>query len=181
MDNSVKRPDPGEFFAGQEMDELLHFYGVVKDKDAAAVEGAAVIVFACFDGGTEKLLGSTFTDSEGMYLINIPKLPDYNGLLGFKIRAGKAYILPEGEIFDDKTVGVPTKHHIDVPVIESETDEIFDISDTSRENAATLPEAPVELTDKGVEVSQSNQKEDGPPQKTPYDMYRSTYWHWLRR
>ncbi|OPY59874.1 MAG: hypothetical protein A4E56_03050 [Pelotomaculum sp. PtaU1.Bin065] len=96
MGNSLIRPDPGKFFAGQKMDELLNFYGVVKDNDAATVEGAAVIVFASSVDGTERLLGSTFTDREGGYLISIPVLPDYHELLGFKVRAGKTYILSEG-------------------------------------------------------------------------------------
>lgn len=96
MKDSLIRPDPGELFMGQQDDGLLQFYGTVKDNDAAAVEGAVVVVFACFAGGIERLLGATFTGKQGEYLICIQKPADYHGLLGFKVRAGKAYILPEG-------------------------------------------------------------------------------------
>ncbi|MCL6560055.1 MAG: fibronectin type III domain-containing protein [Firmicutes bacterium] len=96
MNSSLIRPGPGEFLAGQKNDGLLHFYGMVKEKDAAAVEGAVVMVFACFAGGIEKALGSAITGREGAYFISIPKLANDSELLGFKVRAGKAYILPEG-------------------------------------------------------------------------------------
>jgi len=145
MKNSLIRPDPRVLFAGQKMAGLLSFYGVVRDNEAAAVEGSVVIVFASFAGGIEKTLGSAFTDREGTYFISIPKLTDYNGMLGFKVRAGKAYILPEGvdspgnlgahpypneewvseqeEISDNNTVGSLTEHHSDDPTQEGETDE----------------------------------------------------------
>lgn len=138
MKDSLIRPDPGEFFMGQKMDGLLNFYGVVKDNDAAAVEGAVVIVFASFAGGTERLMGVTFTDRQGAYLICIPELPDAHELLGFKVRAGKAYILPQGvdspgvlrehpdgewapqqeEILDDNTITGLQEEHTDEPVTE---------------------------------------------------------------
>jgi len=308
MSNNIKKPDPGEFFAGQKMDNLLYFYGVVKDNDAASVEGAVVIVFACFVGGIERLLGSTFTDSEGTYLICIPKLPDYHGLLGFKVRAGMAYIPPEGvdspgnlEEHPDEE-WMPEQEQVlnresmlgqkeKEPDIEKDTDEYTSrweetglavslnqvdynslpvvvvptvqtdtatnvgtdsatlngsISDTSWENcdqrkfqiraqgdenwndagmetgsfgpesfsftitgltpgatyefkamahnlagwgegnvttftATTFPEALAELIYEGMASNQSNMQQDVLPQKTPYDVYRSTYWHWLRR
>ncbi|MDD2553044.1 MAG: fibronectin type III domain-containing protein [Desulfotomaculaceae bacterium] len=96
MKDGLIRPDPGCYFTGQKLDGLLNFYGMVKGNDAAAVEGAVVVVFACFTGGSERLLGATITGKQGEYFICIQKLPDYNDLLGFKVRAGKAYILPEG-------------------------------------------------------------------------------------
>lgn len=96
MENSLIRPDPGELTSDRNMDRILHFYGVVKDNDSIAVKGAVVIVFACFAGGVEKALAATFTDREGAYYFGLPKPPDYNQLLGFKVRAGKAYTLPEG-------------------------------------------------------------------------------------
>ncbi|TEB14421.1 hypothetical protein Psfp_02924 [Pelotomaculum sp. FP] len=321
MENSLIRPDPGEFFEGQKMDSLLNFYGVVKDTDTAAVEGAVVIICSCHIGGTERSLGSTFTDREGMYFISIPKIPDYHGLIGFKVRAGKAYILPYGvdnpvnlrerpdeewapeeEILDDKTVGVLAERHADDPVTEGETDESrnvesgiekaadeytktreekgltvslsrvdenslpvvvaptvqtdaatnvspnavtlngrinntnwehcdqrkFRIREQGNESwtdagietgsfgpesfsftitglipdatyefkamahnlagwgegsvttfTATFPEAPVQVTAAEAESSRRNLRWDTEPQKTPYDMYRSNYWHWL--
>ena len=96
MKDSLIRPDPGCYFTGQKLDGLLNFYGMVKGNDAAAVEGAVVVVFACFTGGSKRLLGATITDKQGEYFICIQKLPDYNDLLGFKVRAGKAYKLPKG-------------------------------------------------------------------------------------
>ena len=294
MVNSLIRPDPGKFFAGQKMDRMLNFYGLVKDNDATAVEGAVVMVSACFAGETERLMGSTFTDREGVYFISIPKLPDYHGLMGFKVRAGKAQILPEGvdspdnlsehpdkewiteqeKIFDKKIVSALTEHHIEVdkvltvslspvkvnslPVIvvpTIQTDAATNvstysvtlhgsISNTSWENcdqrmfrireqgsknwtdagietgsfgpepfsftttglipgatyeykamahnvagwgegslttftATTLPEAPADSTAKGAGSSQS--KREALSKDTPYNVYRSTYWHWLRR
>jgi uncharacterized coiled-coil DUF342 family protein len=104
MKDSLIRPDPGDFFTGQKLDGFLNFYGMVKDNDAAAVEGAVVVVFASFTGGTERLLGATITGKQGEYFICIQKLPDYNDLLGFKVRAGKAYILPEGIVSPDDSV-----------------------------------------------------------------------------
>jgi hypothetical protein len=142
MESSLIRPDPGEFLEGQKVDHLLNFYGVVKDTDTAAVEGAVVIVCSCYTGGIERLLGSACTDREGMYYISIPKIPDDHGLIGFKVRAGKAYILPyevdspvhlrgrpdeewvaEEKNLDDKTVGVLAEHHLDAPMTEGETGE----------------------------------------------------------
>jgi hypothetical protein len=119
--------------AGQKMDRLLYFYGVVKDNYAEAVEGAVVTVIARFAGETEKMLGSTFTDREGAYFISIPKLPDYQGLIGFKVRAGKAHILLDGidypgnlmehteeeripeqeEILGGQMLGPLTEHNVD--------------------------------------------------------------------
>lgn len=74
----------------------LHFYGVVYDSDTATVADAAVLVFACYPGGVEKLLGTTYSDREGAYLASIPQMPDEPELLGFKIRAGKACVPLEG-------------------------------------------------------------------------------------
>lgn len=94
---SILKPDPKTILTGQNVDRLLNFYGVVKDNDTSPIEGAAVMAFACFAGGVEKFLGSAFTDREGRYFISIPKLSNYNGLLGFKVRAGKeANLLSEG-------------------------------------------------------------------------------------
>ena len=73
--------------AGAQKDELV-FYGVVRDEDNEVVEGAAVIVFACYRGGIEEPLGHTSTDSEGTYIVNIPAMNDYKKLAGFKVRAG---------------------------------------------------------------------------------------------
>ncbi len=70
-------------------DDVLIFHGVIRDEDAAAVEGAVVMVFAYFQGGTEKVLGYTFTNEEGEYFVSVFKPPDCSGLTGFKIRAGK--------------------------------------------------------------------------------------------
>lgn len=67
----------------------LLFYGVVKDNNYKPLEGAAVMVFACYKGGIEKPLGYTFTDNEGTYILNLPEPADYNSLEGFKVRAGK--------------------------------------------------------------------------------------------
>jgi len=47
--------------------------------------------------------------------------------------------------------------------------------------ATTFPEALAELIYEGMASNQSNMQQDVLPQKTPYDVYRSTYWHWLRR
>ncbi len=69
---------------------VLSFHGVIRDEDAAAVEGVVVMVFAYFQGGTEKVLGYTFTNEEGEYFVSVFKPTDSSGLTGFKIRAGKA-------------------------------------------------------------------------------------------
>jgi len=319
--NLISRVTKNHNFADQKICTLLNFYGVIKDNEAVAVEGAVVMVFACFAGGIERSLVSAFTDRKGAYFISIAKLTNYNGLLGFKVRTGKAYMLPEGvdsqcnlgehpdeewvpeqeEILDDETVGALTEHHSDDPVQEGEKDESGNrepdidaptadectnrqeekgltvsisrvalnsipvvvvptvqtdaatnvstdsvtlngsINDTARDNcdqrkfriraqgsenwidadtetgsfgtesfsltitglipgetyefkamahnlagwgegnvrtftAATLPEAPAELTAEGMGRSRSNLRRDALPKETPYDVYRSSYW-----
>lgn len=69
-------------------DELL-FCGVVKDDNNKVLEGVAVMVFACYKDGVEKLQGYGFTDSDGTYIVTITDPPDYNGLEEFKVRAGQ--------------------------------------------------------------------------------------------
>jgi len=72
----------------------LNFQGVVKDDNNEVLKGAAVMVFACYKGGIEKLLGYAFTDIKGRYFAIISEPSDYNDLDGFKVRAGKGN-LPE--------------------------------------------------------------------------------------
>lgn len=72
----------------------LNFQGVVKDDNNEVLKGAAVMVFACYKGGIEKLLGYAFTDIKGRYFAIISEPPGYNDLDGFKVRAGKGN-LPE--------------------------------------------------------------------------------------
>ncbi|HUW65626.1 MAG TPA: carboxypeptidase-like regulatory domain-containing protein [Spirochaetia bacterium] len=84
----------GDSVNGQQISRSLNFHGVVTDDNDRAVEGAAVVLFACYYGGVERSLGSAFTDRTGAYLILVPK-PDYTELLGFKIRAGKAQMFSE--------------------------------------------------------------------------------------
>lgn len=139
MKNNLIRPDPRVFFAGQNMDGILNFYGVVKDNEGAPVKGAIVIAFSCLANGIERLLGSAFTDREGAYIISIPKLTDYNSLLGFKVRAGKTCLLPESarnlwehchpneelapELNEILIDNIPlTGHHSDEPIDEVEVD-----------------------------------------------------------
>ncbi|HBV98310.1 MAG: hypothetical protein JL50_19740 [Peptococcaceae bacterium BICA1-7] len=73
----------------------LLFYGAVREENNKAVEGVAVMVFACCSDHTERLLGYTISGSEGAYLINLPDLPDYNDITGFIVRAGGAHREPE--------------------------------------------------------------------------------------
>ncbi|MDD4238452.1 MAG: fibronectin type III domain-containing protein [Desulfotomaculaceae bacterium] len=146
MKDSLIRPGPGEFFTGQKMDGLLNFYGVVKDNAAAVVEGAVVVVCACFEDGAERLLGATFTDRQGAYLICIPELPDDYRLLSFKVRAGKAYTLPKGvdsqgnirqqtEILDDNTmIGLQEEHT--VKHVTKEADESLNVEPDLEKAAA---------------------------------------------
>lgn len=68
--------------------ELL-FCGVVKDDNNKVLEGVAVMVFACYTDGIEKLQGYGFTDSDGTYIVTIKDPPNYNGLEEFKVRAGQ--------------------------------------------------------------------------------------------
>lgn len=75
----------------------LKFYGVVRDNNNKVVEGAVVMLSACFAGGNEKVLEHTFTDSEGAYFVSIPMPPGDIGITGFKVRAGKAGIIPENK------------------------------------------------------------------------------------
>lgn len=82
--------------ASKKKDELLSFYGVVRNDDDGSVAGALVMVCACFAGGIEKKLAYTFTNGEGKYLIRIPKLKDNNGLTSFKVRAGMVYTQTDG-------------------------------------------------------------------------------------
>lgn len=135
MSTSLQKPDPGEFFAGQIMDERLYFYGVVKDNAGAAVAGAVVIVCACYPGGTETLLGTTLTDHEGAYLAVIPQIPDEQELLGFNVRAGMACTPLEGvdsPVYREKHPGgeeqLPETEQIYFrePESESATQEITD-------------------------------------------------------
>jgi hypothetical protein len=143
---SILRPDPETILTGQNVDRLLNFYGVVKDNNDSPIEGAVVMAFACFAGGVEKFLGSALTDRGGRYFISIPKLTNYNGLLGFKVRAGKeANLLSEGvdspenltehshpneefamaekEIYNENITGVLTEHFSDDLIQEGETNE----------------------------------------------------------
>ena len=80
---------------GQEVYGPINFRGVVMDEDGRPAEGAVVMLFACYYSGLERSLGSTLTDRACAYLISLPKPPDYNELLRFKIRAGKADTIPE--------------------------------------------------------------------------------------
>lgn len=97
MENSLTGPDPGErHFPGQKVHEFLNFCGMVEDNEATAVDGTVALAFDCA-GGNEKSLGYTFTDREGSHSIYIPKPPDHNDLLGFKVRDSK-----EQEIQDNK-------------------------------------------------------------------------------
>lgn len=73
---------------GVQRNDLL-FYGVVRDHSNKALDGAAVMVFAVYRDGIEKPLGHSFTNTEGAYIINIPAPPDYSGLEGYTVRAGK--------------------------------------------------------------------------------------------
>lgn len=68
--------------------EGLLFCGAVRDENNKAVEGAAVMVFACCRDNTERLLGYTISGIDGNYLINLPDLPDYGDITGFIVRAG---------------------------------------------------------------------------------------------
>ncbi|MDD4334771.1 MAG: fibronectin type III domain-containing protein, partial [Desulfotomaculaceae bacterium] len=45
--------------------------------------------------------------------------------------------------------------------------------------AAASQEKPVEVKPAEVDNSCKKSKQDKPPQKTPYDIYRSNYWRWL--
>jgi len=144
MKSSLTRPDLGAILTGQNVDRLLNFYGVIKDNENLPVEDAVVMAFACYAGGIERSLGSAFTDSQGRYLISIPKLADQNGLLGFKVRAGKeATILSEGvesqdkatehpgeeltlveeKIFENKIAGTLTEHCSDDVIPKGKADE----------------------------------------------------------
>lgn len=79
----------------QNTDNLLNFYGVVRDNYATPMEGAIVIVLACFEGGITSPLGYTFTDREGNYLLTLPKPTEYHTLTGFKVKAAKTGLFPE--------------------------------------------------------------------------------------
>lgn len=89
-----EEPSPGDsltdfpIYKGQTERNDLLFYGVVKDDNNYPIEGAAVMIFACY-GEAETPLGYTFTDKEGTYMINLPEPLDYNKLEGFKVCAGK--------------------------------------------------------------------------------------------
>jgi len=85
---------------GREKSELL-FYGTVKDDDNNLIEGATVMVLACYGDGTESPFGYTFTDGEGTYIVNIPRPDDYTGLEGFKVLAGKGSLPQEGNDYLD--------------------------------------------------------------------------------
>lgn len=83
-------------YTGGIQNSNLIFQGVVRDGNNKALEGAAVMVFACYKGGTEKPLGYSFTGEDGAYVVNIPPPPDYKSLEGYKVRAGKGIPPPEG-------------------------------------------------------------------------------------
>ena len=71
----------------------LFFQGEVKDDNNNVLEGAAVLLIACFKGDDEKLLGYTYTDENGGYFAVIPEPPGYKELEGFKVWAGKGNLL----------------------------------------------------------------------------------------
>lgn len=96
-------------YTGDTQENELLFYGVVKDNNDKIVEGAAVMVFVCYNGGIEKLLGYNYTDNEGTYIVNIPVLPEYKGLDGFKVIAGKGSLPPERNIFPVSYAESPRK------------------------------------------------------------------------
>ncbi|MFZ5649856.1 MAG: carboxypeptidase-like regulatory domain-containing protein [Bacillota bacterium] len=83
-------------YTGDIQNNNLLFQGVVRDGNNKALEGAAVMVFACYKGGTEKPLGYSFTGEDGTYIVNIPAPPDYKRLEGYKVRAGKGTLPPDG-------------------------------------------------------------------------------------
>jgi len=102
IENELPLEDEGESGRAQPIaknvivdngDELV-FYGVVRDENSEVLEGAAVILFACYSDGQEKPLGYAMTGSNGEYVINIPDKIDYNDLVRFKARAGKAINKP---------------------------------------------------------------------------------------
>lgn len=96
MKNRVLKHDHRmQDYVGRDPDGYLSFYGVVRDNDAAVVEGAVVMLFACFNDGTETKLGYTLTNGEGAYFLCLPEMSDPTRLTGFKVRAGKAHIFPD--------------------------------------------------------------------------------------
>lgn len=95
----------------QHNNQLL-FCGVVRDDHNSVIESAPVMVFACYKGGMESLLGHTFTDSDGVYVVNIPKPADYRDLTGFKVLAGQGR-LPS--VRNDSPAGRAEKHDIRSP------------------------------------------------------------------
>lgn len=95
-ENSPQDTDDLPDYTGDIQNSNLIFQGVVRDGNNKALEGAAVMVFACYKGGTEKPLGYSFTGEDGAYIVNIPPPPDYKRLEGYKVRAGKGIPPPEG-------------------------------------------------------------------------------------
>lgn len=79
--------------ANNKIGELLIFYGVVRDDGGLEVEDALVMVFACFSSGFEKPLGHAITGKDGRYIVSIPKPSGFDNLSGYKVRAGKPYIV----------------------------------------------------------------------------------------
>jgi hypothetical protein len=91
--------------------DLLTFWGTIKENEEDVVEGALVIVFACYENGDEKVLGYANSGEDGSYLINAPKLSDNGGVKGFIIRAGKAAALPEKEAGADVADNAPARNN----------------------------------------------------------------------
>jgi len=105
LDDNAREFEPTES-DNNKKGELL-FQGVVRDDHDNVLTGAVVKLFACYQGGIEKPIADTCTDSEGVYLINIPAPVDYDELDGFKVRAGKCSLPPQEEIDQPASTGKP--------------------------------------------------------------------------
>ncbi|AGL00529.1 hypothetical protein [Desulfoscipio gibsoniae] len=90
--NITGRADEIQGLVYPEIGDRIYFHGKVKDSKGLDIDGAIVLLLACFTDGIEKPLAYTFSDQEGEYLISIPRLSGYHDLLGYKVRAGKPHI-----------------------------------------------------------------------------------------
>lgn len=76
-------------------DDLIHFYGVVKNEDNVALYGATVMLFACLPEGVEEPLANTFTDENGQYFLTTRRLTNSAEVQGFRVRACFEGTIPE--------------------------------------------------------------------------------------
>lgn len=122
--------------ASSGLKDSLNSHGVVKDENDMAVEGATVMLFACFSGEIERSLGSTLTDRNGVYFISVSETPDHNELHGFKVRSGIEYLVSKGFDINSLIQAVDNQENSKLNIEESSPNTCPDSQELTGESAS---------------------------------------------